>query len=644
MKKVNMNIKDKFWSSKIEKICKDIIPYQYEVLNDKIEGIPKSHAIENFKIAAGISKGTFAGMLFQDSDVAKWIEAAAYSLAIYDNLEIEKNIDDVVEIMALAQQEDGYLNTFYTCAKPQERFTNIAHGHELYCAGHLLEAAAAYAEITGKEKFLNIMIRYIDYLMDIIGPGSGKMRIYPGHPEIEIALYKLYKYTNKDKYLQFMEYFIRERGKQPSFLERDSGYGEQYKDQWFALSYHQAHAPVLEQYEAVGHAVRAVYLYTAMADFAYERNDGRMKACLETLWDDVTRRKMYITGAIGSIEHGECFGQAYDLPNDRAYAETCATIGLIFWAKRMLRLEMNSKYSDVMELALYNGALSGMAADGKHYFYVNPLMMIPKEVNSRYDLRHVKAERVTWFGCACCPPNIARLITSLSDYVYDYNLEEKSLYLHLYISGSICVNSVSQEYFNIWGNYPEDGEMNYTYTGCGGKYSIYLRIPGWCKEWKIKVNGREMRYIPYNGYVKIERMWKEGDRVQIVFTLIPRLVYANPSVTADTGRAAIMKGPLVYCLEEADNGPELNAIVIDQFNKFEICQEDSLPSGNRIIKFHAYKEDIEAWGSELYAERERKYNQIQVKAIPYHDWGNRGLGEMLVWIRKNEINDLYTEC
>lgn len=633
MNNLKMKINDNFWTSKIEKMCKDIIPFQYEVLNDKLEGIPQSNAIENFKIAAGISKGEFAGMLFQDSDVAKWIEAAAYSLTIYNNQEIEKCIDAIVEIMALAQQEDGYLNTYYTCAKPQERFTNIAHGHELYCAGHLLEAAVAYVEVTGKEKFLNIMIQYIDYLMDMIGLESGKMRIYPGHPEIEIALYKLYKYTKQDKYLQFMEYFINERGKQPSFLKKDSGYGEQYKDQWFALPYHQAHAPVSEQYEAVGHAVRAVYLYTAMTDLAYEKSDEKMRTCLKTLWDDVTRRKMYITGAIGSIEHGECFGEAYDLPNDRAYAETCASIGLIFWARRMLHLEMNSKYSDVMELALYNGALSGMAADGKHYFYVNPLMMIPKEVNSRYDLRHVEVERVTWFGCACCPPNIARLITSLSEYIYDYNLEEKSLYIHLYISGSICIDREYREYFHVMGNYLEDGNMKYTYTGCGGKYSVYFRIPIWCREWKIRVNDKVMKYTPYHGYVKIEREWKEGDHVLIVFTLIPRVLYANPLVIADAGRAAIMRGPLVYCLEEADNGPKLNTIVMDCLDKFEICQEDSLPSGNRAIKFHAYKEDIEAWGNELYAEKEKKCNQIQVKAIPYHDWGNRGLGEMLVWIR-----------
>lgn len=633
-------------------MCGEIIPYQYRVLNDEVEGIPPSHAIGNFRLAAGEEEGIYGGMLFQDSDVGKWIEAASYALDWEKNPLLEEQIDGLVCLMKKAQGEDGYLNTYYTCKKPGERFTNIAHGHELYCAGHLLEGAVAYAKVTGKEEFLHIMIKYIELLREKIGAGQGQMRIYPGHPELEMALYKLYQYTKEEKYLDFMEYFIKERGSQPSFLEKDSGFGEQFKDKWFGLTYHQAHRPVAEQREAVGHAVRAMYLYAAMADLAGEKGDEQLKQSLRALWNDVTGKKMYLTGAVGSEAHGESFGTAYDLPNDRAYAETCASIGLIFWAKRMLRLEKDSRYGDVLEQALYNGAISGISEDGKKYFYVNPLMMLPEEAEARYDLQHVSKERTSWFGCACCPPNVARLIASLKDYIYEDNEGnenlEKGLYIHLYVEGEMRFGRNGESGFAVEGDYIKNGRIRYTYKGKTAEKAIYFRIPSWCGRWEIRLNDErimggeadgerdeEAAKRLKKGYAAINRQWQEGDTVDVAFEIKPRLVFANPKVWADAGRCALMRGPVVYCLEEKDNGKNLNAIVVKGKEGWTLGwrEEQGYLDGEAAISFPAEREDAEEWGNALYRYKKSARKEIKAVAIPYHSWGNRGCGEMAVWMR-----------
>lgn len=647
---MKVNINDRFWKPRIDRMCNEIIPYQYKVLNDEVEGIPPSHAIGNFRLAAGEEKGTYGGMLFQDSDVGKWIEAAAYALAWEKNPILEEEIDGLVCLMKKAQGEDGYLNTYYTCKKPGERFANIAHGHELYCAGHLLEGAVAYARVTGKEEFLHIMINYIGLLQEKIGREHGQMRIYPGHPELEIALYKLYQYTGEEKYLEFMEYFIEERGSQPSFLEKDSGFGEQFKDKWFDLKYHQAHEPVKEQKEAAGHAVRAMYLYAAMADLAGEKGDEDLKQSLQVLWNDVTGKKMYLTGAVGSEAHGECFSAAYDLPNDRAYAETCASIGLIFWAKRMLRMEKDSKYGDVMERALYNGAISGISEDGKKYFYVNPLMMLPEEVETRYDLQHVSKERTSWFGCACCPPNVARLMASLGEYIYEdcYGAKnpEEGFYIHLYVEGEVRFGENGKNGFVAEGDYIKDGRMKYTYKGEKADKEIYFRIPSWCECWEIRLNderlmgrenlgeGREEEKLK-KGYAAIDRQWQEGDTVDVAFGIKPRLVYANPKVWTDAGRCALMRGPVVYCLEEKENGKNLNAIVVKGGEEWAQGwkEEQGYLYGEAAISFPAKREDVEKWGNTLYCYEKSEVKEIKAVAIPYHSWGNRGCGEMVVWMR-----------
>jgi hypothetical protein len=623
---IKTEITDSYWKIKIGLICKEVLPYQYAVLNDNLAGIPQSHAIENFKIAAGISKGSYSGMLFQDSDVGKWIEAAAYSLKIESNSEIETEIDDLIEIIQQAQQPDGYLNTYYTCCKPGERFSNIAHGHELYCAGHLIEAAVAYYDATQKDKFLRIMRRYVDYLMKIIGPNEGQLHIYSGHPEIELALYKLFKTTGEKKYLQFMEYFINARGLQPSFLETDSGFGEQYKDKWFHLSYHQAHKPVRDQNEAVGHVVRAMYLYSAMADLAKENGDNSLYSTLKHLWSNVTRKKMYITGAIGSEAHGEAFSVDYDLPNDRAYAETCASIGLIFWAKRMIEIEQKGEYADIMELALYNGVSSGISHDGKHYFYVNPLMMLPSEVNARYDLRHVKSERVTWFGCACCPPNIARLFTSLDKYIYEFDAEKNKLFVLLYLRNNMSFSSEKINFsLQSETDYPDNGKIKYTYSGDNSNLSICLRIPQWCEEYSIMINGKEIQTCLTDGFIEINKEWENGDTIELVMDLDSNYVFANPKVWANSGRVSIMRGPIIYCFEEIDNGANLGGMVVDTHSEIEIIHDPKTYGEHVVLGLSGFTEDDDFWTNKLYSFSNgrripKKFVAVPIEVGEIEDW------------------------
>lgn len=631
---IEVKIADEFWTPRIEKICREIIPYQYEVLNDTVPGIEHSHAIENFRIAAGDSDGKYQGMLFQDSDVAKWIEAAAWSLRLYPDREIEKKIDDLIDLMERAQREDGYLDTYYICTGLEKRFTNFSHGHELYCAGHLTEAAVAYALATGKEKMLHLMERYVGYLIEQIGPEEEKMHVFSGHPEIELALYKLYQYTNDIKYYDFMVYLITERGKQPSFLLREKNFGERYKDKWFDLRYHQAHTPVWEQTNAVGHCVRAMYLYSAMADIAKETNNHGMRETLQYLWDDVVTRKMYITGAIGSEAHGECFGTDYDLPNDRAYAETCASIGLIFWARRMLQLEKNSSYADVMELALYNGAISGISEEGKQYFYVNPLELRPEEAEERYDMQHVRVQREAWMGCACCPPNIARLMASLDQYISMWDDKDKKLYINLFIGGEILFDD-GKAGLVIQSSYLKDGKVRLRDKGRRRKFSLCIRIPGWADSCTLSVNGKQIEEPgAEKGYVYLEREFQEQDYIDVKFSLRLRKVYANPRVSADAGKAALMRGPVVYCLEEADNGKNLSGISIGELTGVDEFIDNSLPGNAIAVSFDGCREQESMWDGRLYSYTRAPREGVRIKAIPYYLWGNRGTGEMKIWINE----------
>lgn len=632
---MQVRLKDQFWQPKVERTALNTIPYQWEALNDEVEGAEPSHAVENFRIAAGEHSGTFYGMVFQDSDVAKWIEAAAYSLRHFPNPQLEEVIDAVVDLMGKAQGPDGYLNTYYSVAEPEQRWTDFAFGHELYCAGHLIEAAVAYYESTGKRSFLDIMCRYADYIDRIMGPASDQMHVYCGHEEIELALVKLYRATNEERYLKLSRYFIEERGKQPSFLKEDPGYGFQFKDRWFELDYHQAHAPVREQETAEGHSVRAMYLYAAMADLAIACGDETLTEALRKLWEHMTSKRMYITGGLGSQGHAERFTIDYDLPNDTAYTETCASIGLVMLASRMLRLEMDSQFGDVMERVLYNGVLSGMSLDGTRYFYVNPLEVHPAVAHYRYDMQHVKTERVPWFGCACCPPNIARLLASLDTYFFTQ--DESEIAMHLY--------GANESVFHVQGRqmmlrtdtrYPWDGSIQIRVqvdepTEC----TLSFRIPAWCRHPGIQVNGEPLALdaIAERGYARIRRSWMDGDEVRLHFPMAVERIESNPKVHENAGKVALQYGPLVYCLEEADNGADLTDICLAEDAEFVPEFREDVLGGIVVLTGEGLRSD-DSWNDELYRPVMRNKNSVRIAAIPYAYWGNREPGEMTVWIRE----------
>ena len=632
MKHSQMQIEDCFWSPVISKMCNEIIPYQYEVLNDEIEGIPSSHAIENFRIASGQKNGKYVGMLFQDSDVAKWIEAAAYSLKVNDDPEIRKKIEDVIDLIEQTQQEDGYLDTYYICEKPDQRLKNIAHGHEMYCAGHLLEAAVGYAEVTGEERFLHIMERYIKWFMDRIGPDENQLHIYPGHPELELALYKLYQYTGNDQYLEFMKYILMERGKQPSFLLEDSGYGEQYHDKWFALEYHQAHKPVLEQTEAVGHAVRAMYLYSGMADIARITKDEELYQACVRLWNNVTKKKMYITGGIGATHLGEAFSFPYDLPNDTAYAETCASIGLMFWARRMLEIVPDVKYADIMERALYNGVLSGMALDGKSFFYVNPLEVLPEACHKDERKFHVKPVRQKWFGCACCPPNLARLISSIGSYAFTEN--EDTLFVHLYM-GSNVEKTVNGKTVNVQmeSDMPWEGNIKIRVQAENAKMTLALRIPGWCKNYKIS-GIEDAAQEEKDGYLYLKKVWNREETFCIDFPMEVQMFAASERVREDIGKAAIMRGPVVYCLEEKDNGKNLHELLVDTDMHASVSEGKICDTVVKMVETDGWRltESGDAEETLYHMYQKPQKQKVRLHYIPYYTWANRGENQMRVWL------------
>ncbi len=454
-------VRDAFWSKRLKTVREKMIPYQWEALNDRVKDAEPSHCIRNFKIAAGKEEGAFEGFVFQDSDLFKWIEAASYTLRNDPDPALLKIVQDAVDLIVSAQQPDGYVDTYYILNGLDKRFSNTMDNHELYCAGHLMEAAAAHFEATGEKTLLDAACRLADCIGKAFGKKEGKLRGYPGHEIIEMALVRLYEATSEEKYLALSAYFVDERGQTPLFFEEEIK-RHQNPCQWLngplGLQYYQAGKPIREQTDAVGHAVRAAYFYAGCADVARLTKDHSLISACDRMWESIVKRRMYITGAIGSSAYGEAFTYDYDLPNDTMYGETCASIGLIFFARRMLKLKRDGAYADVMERALYNGVLSGMALDGTSFFYVNPLEVVPQACEKDQLRRHVKPVRQKWFGCACCPPNLARLLSSLQDYVW--SADEKGIYLDLYAGGDVSFGERGR------GNFPSCADKVPVGRGC----------------------------------------------------------------------------------------------------------------------------------------------------------------------------------
>ncbi|MCM1121325.1 MAG: glycoside hydrolase family 127 protein [Eubacterium sp.] len=628
-------VTDGFWG-RYEKLVKEVVlPYQENALNDRIEGAEKSHCIENFRMAAeklriGKCDGEFYGMVFQDSDVAKWLEGAAYSLAQNPDAELERRCDEIIELIGQAQQEDGYLNTYFTVKEPDRRWMNLNEAHELYCAGHMIEAAVAYAECTGKSRLLEIMCGMADYIYKhFIEEGAEG---YPGHPEIELALMRLYRCTKEEKYKELALHFINVRGVNSDYFRQ-----EKQRNKWTIWGndaenkeYAQNAAPVRMQNKAVGHAVRAVYLYTGMADAAMETGDASLAEACKTLWNNITQCRMYVTGAIGSAYEGEAFTKDYHLPNDTAYAETCAAIGLIFFSNKMLYLDRESKYADVMERALYNCVLAGMQLDGTRFFYVNPLEALPGISGEAQTHKHALPVRPKWFACACCPPNVARLLTSLSEYAW--HVLPGKLFSNLFIGGTLDLSDTFGGKITLQTAYPYDNRIEYHFEPEGETMAVPLaiRIPAWSGEFTASVNGKSVEYTLKDGYAHIHGDYKAKDVLSIEFDMPVRKIYTTSRVSANTGKAAVERGPLIYCAEGIDNENDVLSLSLKKDGKVTVSEY--LPDklyGIQELYAEGYRESASA---NLYSYDAPEEKKCTITLVPYYTWGNRGLNQMRVWI------------
>ena len=642
------HLNDNFFGKYEKLVVEQVIPYQEKALRDEIPEAEKSHAIENFHQAAkmlaeGNCEEEFYGMVFQDSDVAKWLEAAAYSLINHADAELEARVDEIIALVGSAQHEDGYLNTYFTVKAPDKKWTNLQEGHELYCSGHMIEAAVAYYEATGKDSLLSIVKKNADCIYKRFV--EEKVEGYPGHPEIELALMRLYEATGEKKYLELAAHFINVRGVDPDFYKKEAKtkgwtvWGMNPDD----IEYAQNQAPVRELKKATGHSVRAVYLYTGMAHLAAEIEDESLVRACETLWNNITKQRMYVTGGIGSTNLGEAFTKDYNLPNDTAYAETCASIGLMFFARRMLNIKKDSRYADEMERALYNTVLAGMQLDGKRFFYVNPLEVIPGISGEAVTHRHTLPQRPKWFGCACCPPNVARTLTSIAEYAWSETKD--TVFSHLYVGGELDLMASKGAKIHVETGYPYDTNVVYrveTKEERIADFTLAIRLPGWCKKINVKVNAatvcmkteergteitKDVRLE--NGYLYISKEFADGDTINCYFSMHGERIYANPAIAANNGKVALRRGPLIYCVEGVDNEDDVLGLAVCDGKIATEAYQPELLGGVRVLKIPGVRTKRT---EELYLAEKPEQEEVTITAIPYYAWGNRGLNEMRVWL------------
>ncbi len=613
-----------------QKLIKDVVlPYQYDVLNDDAsDNGEKSHVIRNFMNAGAVLAGHdpgdgFYGMVFQDSDAGKWLEAVAYALTLFPDPELEAKADELIDIIAAAQDKDGYLNTYFTIKDQDKRWTNLCEGHELYCSGHLIEAACAYYEATGKKKLLDVMNRNMECMYRHFLHGDDfAFSAYPGHPEVELALLKMYDLTGNRHCFDLAHHFVEVRGVDPQFFEKEvqrrtwTVWGSDGKNP----GYNQAHAPVREQKDAVGHAVRAVYLYTAMAHLTQTTGDDTLLEACKTLWNSITRRQMYITGGIGSTVLGEAFSADYDLPPDTAYCETCASIGLMLFASRMLEIDPDRDYGDVMEKAFYNTVLGGMQADGKRFFYVNPLEVVPGIAGTAPTHKHNLPQRPTWYACACCPPNVARTVTSLGKYAWGTN--ETTAFCHLYAAGTgILSNGMV---LSCKTEYPYGFTVQFTVEKSRPDRTLAVRIPGWSRTWSITrtSNEKEEQLMPdlKKGYAYVPVL--EGDVITLHLDDEPYFVYPSARIPDVTAQVAVCRGPLVYCAEGVDNQDDVLSL------RLSTGRKPAVQGQGRNLVVRGYREQV---SESLYTLEDPELAETDVTMIPYYSWANRGITQMKVW-------------
>ena len=663
----DLHVTDRFWQQEMELVRQAVIPYQWEALNDRVPGAEPSWCMHNFRAAGKLMRrkkaegaafkppvyafrgfnalpedpsqadeNAFYGFVFQDTDFSKWIEAVGYSLAQRPDPALEALADGAIDVVCAAQDDTGYLDTYYILNGMDQAFTNLKDHHELYCLGHLTEGAVSYYQATGKDKLLRAACRFADYVARLFGPEEGQMKGYPGHEIAEMALLRLYEATGEKKYRDLACFFLDQRGTAPKYFEQEERRraqrdGKPFKP--FDDSYYQAHKPVREQDEVVGHAVRAMYLCSGMADAARLNRDEAMLAACRRLWRSTVAEKLYITGGVGGTVHGEAFSFPFDLRNDLAYSETCAAIGLAFFARRMLQIEPKGEYADVMERALYNTVLAGMALDGRSFFYVNPLSVNPEACRRDERLRHVQPVRQKWFGCACCPPNIARIVSSVG--AYAWTRSDTTLYTHLYLGGSVRFGELTLE---LTTGMPWEGDGRaVVHAATPVSCTLAFRLPGWSEGARVSCEGK--RAEVRDGYCFLTGEWREGDAVTLRFPMRTRLHRADLRVREDIGKAALVRGPITYCLEQADNGPALHLLSLDIQAMGPRCENVAVEEGEigghpvRVLRVPG-RRLVSGENGGLYPEYEAPaFEAVGLTFIPYFAWANRGEGEMDVWVR-----------
>ena len=656
-----IQITDAFWKREHELIRHAVLPYQWEALNDRVEGAAPSWWMHNMRAAARavaakkaggqyvprqavrgmVTEGPspdqadpdrFYGWVFQDSDGYKWIEAAACQLALAPDDVLRGQVEQAIAAIGAAQETDGYLDTFYTLTGIENRFTNLKDHHELYCFGHLVEAAVAWKEATGKDDLLDIARRFAACIARRFGPG--KERACPGHEIAEMALLRLYEATGEPEWRTLANFFLDVRGTEPSTFALEEN-ARREKEGLPPLpvtaeryAYYQAHLPIRQMREATGHAVRQMYLCSGMADAARLNNDGEMREACLRLWHSAVEEKMYVTGGVGGTHVGEAFSRPYDLPADTAYSETCAAIGLVFFARRMLQLDADSRYADVMERALYNTVLAGMALDGKSFFYVNPLEVDPAACRSDDRLRHVQSQRQKWFGCACCPPNISRLLSSLGAYAVTQS--DDTLFVHLYISSRIEAElSGKKTALRLRADLLRDGRITLGVAEGMAAGTVAFRIPDWTDGMTVHAPGKEQRRE--KGYLYLSGTWAQGEEITLDFSMPARVLVGHPLIWEAAGQICYARGPLVYCAEEADNGKLLHLIRAIPQADVQVTEKQIGPALLPALRVPAKR--ILAEDAPLYADwKEPQTEDVTLTLIPYFAWANRGEGEMRVWM------------
>lgn len=608
----DVTIRSDFWSPRLETNRTVSIPHNLATCEE-------TGRIDNFRHNAGVpTKGPFRGHIFHDSDVFKVLEGVAYSLHTHPDPELSARLDEIIDWIRRSQQPDGYLNTWFTMREPDKRWQNLRHAHELYCAGHMFEAAVAHYRATGKQTFLDVACKYADYIDSVFGPG--KRHGIAGHPEIELALVKLWRATGEERYLNLARFLVEEHGND----EHRELFG----------GYCQDHLPVREQTEPVGHAVRFLYFYSAVADLAAIDSDQGYIDTMEQLWQYIINKKMYVTGGVGVQHHGEGFATAYYLPNYDAYCETCASIGMVFWNHRLALLHGDGRFADLVERLLYNGAISGISLDGSKFFYVNPLASRGNH------------HRQPWYGCACCPTNVVRFVSSIGQYVYGALPEGEGVCVLQYVGGNGTLKLKDGKVRLVQNTrFPWDGAVTIVVEPeTTDPFTVRLRIPGWCDEATVRLNGELITESAEpnentRGFLSIRRQWKSGDTITLDFPMPVRQVASDPQVEANVGRLAVMRGPMVYCLEDIDNPCRVDQVAIAKDAKFQTEFQSDLLGGVTVLKVNGRQQGIVETDDGFQVTS----REVVLTAVPYYAWDNRDPGRMVVWVPNETPGNVSAE-